>query len=556
MEAFKAVEKEMKTKAFSKEGLNASQKLDPRDQEKASTIAFLEEMIDSLGQQLEPKEADMTALQTQMKKSKKDVGKQERLQEVEHTVERHKWHIGRLELLLRAVDNESVDPESVKAADSDLRYYVESNQEVDFMEDDSVYDQFNLDEEEGRFGGVQHDADKVGSEDDSHEDAPLEQVSSQEAVSKQKSKGSISESHIGPHRRSSQQIKSPLPTLATLHTANNVATAPQSNSMKPAPPPSKPPGEPLKYASAAAAAAASDKAGIGIAPLPAPPSSQTAQSSQGSVLAPSAGVRSSATTSPASNSAVPAAQDQRVPTAAAQALERQSVRSPAQSHSSLSATSPAVSSAQVADAAAKEEPPPLPIQDGSAFHNEVGQIPAVSGQDHDRDQLPNDAQPNGIGHHSREEQELIYHLPSNLQELIGSYEAVKEAAPPVTSPEHQRQLAASFAMRPDAFDAERPRHYKPSNPAAFTPNHWPQEPLPIFDDPRLYDKIDTDALFYSFYYRQGTYQQYLAAKALKNQSWRFHKQYQTWFQRHEEPKNITEDFEQGTYRFFDYESTW
>ena len=64
------------------------------------------------------------------------------------------------------------------------------------------------------------------------------------------------------------------------------------------------------------------------------------------------------------------------------------------------------------------------------------------------------------------------------------------------------------------------------------------------------------ALFYAFYYRQNTYQQYLAAKALKSQSWRFHKQYQTWFQRHEEPKAITEDYEQGTYRFFDYESTW
>jgi len=80
--------------------------------------------------------------------------------------------------------------------------------------------------------------------------------------------------------------------------------------------------------------------------------------------------------------------------------------------------------------------------------------------------------------------------------------------------------------------------------------------MPIFDDPRLYSKVDTDALFYSFYYRQNTHQQYLAAKALKSQSWRFHKQYQTWFQRHEEPKSITEDYEQGTYRFFDYESTW
>lgn len=30
--------------------------------------------------------------------------------------------------------------------------------------------------------------------------------------------------------------------------------------------------------------------------------------------------------------------------------------------------------------------------------------------------------------------------------------------------------------------------------------------------------------------------QYLAAKELKKQSWRYHKKYMTWFQRHEEPK--------------------
>jgi CCR4-NOT transcription complex subunit 3 len=121
----------------------------------------------------------------------------------------------------------------------------------------------------------------------------------------------------------------------------------------------------------------------------------------------------------------------------------------------------------------------------------------------------------------------------------------------------QRLLAASLNNCPEPGDSEKPRHYKPQNPYN-TPLYYPQEPLPIFDDPRLYEtgRIDTDTLFYIFYYRQGTYQQYLAAKSLKNQSWRFHKQYQTWFQRHEEPKTITEEYEQGTYRFFDYESTW
>ena len=36
----------------------------------------------------------------------------------------------------------------------------------------------------------------------------------------------------------------------------------------------------------------------------------------------------------------------------------------------------------------------------------------------------------------------------------------------------------------------------------------------------------------------------MAAKALKQLSWRFHTKYMMWFQRHEEPKLITEEFEQ------------
>lgn len=164
---------------------------------------------------------------------------------------------------------------------------------------------------------------------------------------------------------------------------------------------------------------------------------------------------------------------------------------------------------------------------------------------------------NGINGLSIEDddEESIYHLPSALQDLVESFKATKRRATNVPSQSSHRMMAASHARAPDAIDAEQPRYYKPRF-RYNTPTHYPQEPLPVFDDPRLYSRIDPDSLFYVFYYKQGTYQQYLAAKALKDQSWRFHKQYQTWFQRHEEPKTITEEFEQGTYRFFDYESTW
>ena len=89
-----------------------------------------------------------------------------------------------------------------------------------------------------------------------------------------------------------------------------------------------------------------------------------------------------------------------------------------------------------------------------------------------------------------------------------------------------------------------------------TPNSFPQTPAPVFDAPSTFDKFDTDTLFFIFYYQQGTYQQYLAARELKKQSWRYHKKYLTWFQRHEEPKVTADDYEQGTYVYFDYETGW
>ncbi|KAK1858090.1 hypothetical protein I4F81_000704 [Pyropia yezoensis] len=89
------------------------------------------------------------------------------------------------------------------------------------------------------------------------------------------------------------------------------------------------------------------------------------------------------------------------------------------------------------------------------------------------------------------------------------------------------------------------------NPAA-TPACFPSVPATAFNQAALFEKFDLDTLFFIFYYQQGTYQQYLAANELKRQSWRFHKKYLTWFQRHEEPKITTDEFEQGTYVYFDY----
>ncbi|KAL5056541.1 hypothetical protein RYX36_037223 [Vicia faba] len=91
----------------------------------------------------------------------------------------------------------------------------------------------------------------------------------------------------------------------------------------------------------------------------------------------------------------------------------------------------------------------------------------------------------------------------------------------------------------------------------ITPPSYPQVQAPIVNNPAFWERLGleaygTDTLFFAFYYQQNTYQQYLAAKELKKQSWRYHRKYNTWFQRHEEPKVATDDFEQGTYVYFDF----
>ncbi|PSN72260.1 CCR4-NOT transcription complex [Corynespora cassiicola Philippines] len=531
MERFKAVEKEMKTKAYSKEGLQAASKLDPKDKEKADVIEFLQHMNEELERQIETIEAEVEVLQAGMKKGKKDTAKAERISELESSVERHKWHQNKLELLQRALENSNVDTQEVKDLEESIKYYVDSNQDPDFMDDDTIYDDLNLQEEEAIFG-LGQDADRVSSQDTQsiQDDMP-------EAEGRPPAKTKTAETAQAGTRRPSTQLKSPLPALATLHTPLPGASTSSANSMKPAPLPTRTPGEPLKYASAAAAAAASDKNGVGIAPLPPPPGAAAAQAG----LIP-AGARTSATASPATSHPQPASRPQ--PTSTDSAPHVQTSKSPAVSASipvtpapEKDSASRATSSDDVNRLTRKSSAPERVEEEGSQ-----AATPPLT---------------NGESHAEEEDEESVFHLPSSLQDLLDSFEATKnDITASVSKPPDAAVLALSMATAPDSADTEAPRHYRPQNPYPYTPSHYPQEPLAIFDDPRLYSRIETDALFYTFYYRQGTYQQYLAAKALKGQSWRFHKQYQTWFQRHEEPKAITEDYEQGTYRFFDYESTW
>jgi len=71
MERFKAVERETKTKAFSKTGLTAEQKMDPKEREREELRNWLSDCIDRIGQQNDQFEAEIEVIESNSGKKKK-----------------------------------------------------------------------------------------------------------------------------------------------------------------------------------------------------------------------------------------------------------------------------------------------------------------------------------------------------------------------------------------------------------------------------------------------------------------------------------------------------
>ena len=72
MERFKVVERETKTKAYSKEGLTSGQKLDPVEKERSEISLWLNQSIDSLNLQVDQFEAEIETLSTAKKKKNRN----------------------------------------------------------------------------------------------------------------------------------------------------------------------------------------------------------------------------------------------------------------------------------------------------------------------------------------------------------------------------------------------------------------------------------------------------------------------------------------------------
>jgi len=654
MEKFKACEKEMKTKAFSKEGLIQAAKLDPKEQEKEEATSWLQTQGEELQMQVEQAEAEVEALQgTGKKRNKAGSSTAGRLEELETLNERRKWHVSRLEIVLRLLNNGSMSTEKVLGLKEDVQYFVESNTEEDFDEDEGIYDDLNLDEEEEKFGLAPDDDDSdesdVGSEDlpprtpskkhdeesvtsSKRDDSPILKKA---AVTLQLRKPSV-DSRPPPNPNFAQQpmasilrqglptpVTRPAATLPIRYSAAAAAavtpTANQQGNLPQLPPQSQPTAETVAPSNLPSVTPT-------VPPIPPSVSQATSMDLSGDLSSPSlthlsvtSPMLSSASVShqpdgsfysgqesPVLSEAVPSSVGGPAATSSPQrvlASRKDSVSSPpatTQSPSAAQLLSPEAmqppqpqlngnSQPIQAHAPPPSGPSPLPQQVQQYSLNTPGllstnsplpnasqqqpqfppgvKVPLASGEQSTASLLvPPQQQPQTVGAQrppstsqqaAQQRSAVASAFPGSLSDLVVSFESVKQKAALRMSNLDQvhKMLEGGYSNVPQPQDTEKPKYYVPRNPYQ-TASYYPQAPHPLLSTTGIFSQIDVETLFYVFYFLPGTYQQYLAAKELKRQSWRFHVKYLTWFQRHSEPQAITEEYEQGVYVYFDWEGSW
>ncbi|XP_078692678.1 CCR4-NOT transcription complex subunit 3-like isoform X15 [Branchiostoma floridae x Branchiostoma belcheri] len=674
MERFKVVERETKTKAYSKEGLGLAQKVDPAQKERDDTIQWLTDSIERLTLQVDQFESEVEAVQASSKKKKLDKDKQGRVDELKNLLERHRYHIKQLETLLRMLDNSAVEVEQIKNIKDEVEYYIEASQDPDFEENEYLYDDFDMEEMEKNLGTIiATSPSEIGLMSDEVFDK--EKANAEQAVELSNSSSPTPNSPSTNHSKEKDDKKerskstdepvkpvatrsSSLPSSSSTTTTANGSKTPSksasisssaSNHIVATPPagpayaaaaagqtstgsssqfPIPPPPSGSAYAAAAAATPTHSSAASlisGTAQQPRPPvtpptaiskpqqritDGQLSEATANSLNHTVGSVPSSVAPTPPVNSA-PGPIVSQTPTpmtiAANSVTSTKDLASLGLANMSSAATTSATMSAP--STPGKSEP----LMNGPSSLNAAEYKDQQSSESlTSLKSMAEKAVVNaGLEEHLQTQQfstddtgafssgSAVPTTPTlsdsgrlaKISSLFSSTtttttDSQASVVPPPTTEAHLQpilgvaplgpvplskdnvyglgMLEASYHHMPHPSDSEKlrksrgllvsvvSRQYLPRNPCP-TPPYYPQHPLPHSDSLEFFTRLSTETLFFIFYYLEGTKAQYLAAKALKKQSWRFHTKYMMWFQRHEEPKTITDEYEQGTYIYFDYE---
>lgn len=138
MQRFKEFEREIKTKAFSTQALSKEEDMDVLSVEKKQNYEWLINQLHQLQEFIDEVEAEVESC------TKKEEGKRATLVQVE---ERHKWHIEKLERLLRLLQNDEVDMSELAVLKDIVEDYMDRHKCPEYYHDDTLYDVFFTAEE-------------------------------------------------------------------------------------------------------------------------------------------------------------------------------------------------------------------------------------------------------------------------------------------------------------------------------------------------------------------------------------------------------------------------
>ncbi|XP_040183551.1 LOW QUALITY PROTEIN: CCR4-NOT transcription complex subunit 3 [Rana temporaria] len=615
MERFKVVERETKTKAYSKEGLGLAQKVDPAQKEKEEIGQWLTNTIDSLNMGVDQFESEVESLSVQTRKKKGDKDKQDRIEGLKRHIEKHRYHIRMLETILRMLDNDSINVDSIRKIKDDVEYYVDSSQEPDFEENEFLYDDLDLEDipqalaatsppthsnlEDEIFNQSSSTPTSTTSSspippspancttENSEDDKKIRGRSTDSEVSQSPAKNGSKSTHNNHHPQSpavtpSYQIGSSSSTLSSLGNgpatnsngtvSNSSGTSSNSSTnSKNNPPSGHTSGTPTPYAQAVAPPPSNSNAS-----QPRPSNAQQNTSKQNGATSYSSVVAENSTDVALGNISQSQSSQSVIhnpPTSTAK--ETNSVLQPS-SNSSNTSTGPSlllplsVNSPSSPTPSFGDPKPSQPLLNGPSQFSSTPEIKAPEPLSTlksmaERAAIATNLEDPVPAIHLAEREIILNTTTTQPPSSQPSTQLTEVNIPlslgvcplgpvPLTTDQlyQQAMQEAAWHHMPHPSDSERIRQYLPRNPCP-TPQYHHQMPPPHSDTVEFYQRLSTETLFFIFYYLEGTKAQYLAAKALKKQSWRFHTKYMMWFQRHEEPKTITDEFEQGTYIYFDYE---
>lgn len=144
MECYKEVEKNSKMKSFSNQSIMLAAK-DSGDliitPEVEDALEFLSGVEEELNEQNETLDEEYEKLSQKKVRKNNMLQIEERKQELESFKAKNEFHLENIEAVVRYLKSGKVSVESVWTIQDDLNFYVESNQEPDFVDDDTLYDE-------------------------------------------------------------------------------------------------------------------------------------------------------------------------------------------------------------------------------------------------------------------------------------------------------------------------------------------------------------------------------------------------------------------------------